>query len=110
MKRIRVLADANAISPQARTYAEYRVFSALTRDAIDFRHARVWLRTRARSGTHDKVSCAVTVALAPSGAIRVSATGSRAYAAIDRAVERLGSARRHDSINGVRPDVLAPHS
>ena len=89
MKRIHVFADANAISSQARTYAEYRVFSALTRHAIKFRRARVLLRTSEGPGTCDRVSCALSVALEPSGSVRVRVTGPHVYAAINRAVERL---------------------
>ena len=92
MKRIHVLADANAISSQARSYAEYRVFSALTRHTIGFRRARVLLRASAGAHTSDRVSCALSVALAPSGSVRVRVTGPHVYAAINRAVERLGHA------------------
>ena len=92
MKRIHVFADANGISSQARTYAEYRVFSALTRHAITFRRARVLLRPSESPGTCDRVSCAVSVALDPSGSVRVRVTGPHVYAAINRAVERLGYA------------------
>ena len=93
MKRIHVLADANAISSQARTYAEYRVFSSLTRHAINFRRARVLLRPSGGPGTYGRVSCALSVALEPSGSVRVRVTGPHVYAAINRAVDRLGDAR-----------------
>ena len=92
MKRIHVVADANAISSQARTYAEYRVFSALTRHATKFRRARVLLRASAGPDTCDRVSCALSVALDPSGSVRVRVTGPHVYAAINRAIERLGCA------------------
>ena len=91
MKRIHVVADS-AISSQARTYAEYRVFSALTRHAFRFRRARVLLRPSDDRGTCDRVTCALSVALEPSGSVRVRVTGPHVYAAINRAVERLGSA------------------
>jgi len=91
MNRICVVADDNAISSQARTYAEYRVFSALTRHALKFRSARVLLRLREDRGTCDKVTCAVWVALEPSGSVRVRVTGPHVYAAINRAVERLST-------------------
>jgi ribosome-associated translation inhibitor RaiA len=90
MKRIHVVGDGNAISSQARTYAEYRVFSALTRHALKFRRARVLLRPGENHDTRDRVSCAVSVALEPSGSVRVRVTGPHVYAAINRAVERLG--------------------
>ena len=90
MKRIHVLANAHAISAQARSYAEYRVFSALTRHAIKFRRARVLLRTGEEPGARERVSCAISVAFDPSGSARVRVTGPHAYAAINRAVDRLG--------------------
>jgi len=92
MNRIHVVANDNAISSQARTYAEYRVFSALTRHALKFRRARVLLRPREDRGGCDTVTCAVTVALDPSGSVRVRVTAPHVYAAINRAVERLGNA------------------
>jgi ribosome-associated translation inhibitor RaiA len=88
MKRIHVFSDDN-VSSQARTYAEYRVFSALTRHALKFRRARVVLRQSDGQGTSDRVTCAVSVALEP-GSVRVRVTGPHVYAAINRAVERLG--------------------
>jgi hypothetical protein len=89
MKRIHVVADDKAISSQARTYAEYRVFSALTRHGLKFRRARVLLRPSKDLGTCDRVICAVSVALEPSGIARVRVTGPHVYAAINGAVERL---------------------
>jgi hypothetical protein len=91
MNRIHVVAD-HAISSQARTYAEYRLFSALTRHALKFRRARVLLRPSYDRGTCDSVTCALSVALEPSGSVRVRVTGPHVYAAINRAVERLGNA------------------
>lgn len=93
MTRIHVLADPDTISAQARTYAEYRVFSALTRHAINFRRARVRLRNGDGTGTYGRVSCALCVALDPSGSVRVRVTAPHEYAAINRAVERLDDAR-----------------
>jgi hypothetical protein len=89
MKRIHVVADDKTISSQARTYAEYRVFSALTRHALKYRRARVLLRPSKDLGTCEGVICAVSVALEPSGTARVRVTGPHVYAAINRAVERL---------------------
>jgi hypothetical protein len=89
MKRIHVVADDSAISSQARTYAEYRVFSALMRHALEFRRARVLLRRNEDRGTSDSVICALSIALAPSGSVRVRVTGPHVYAAINGAVERL---------------------
>ena len=92
MKRIHVVCDDSAISSQARTYAEYRVFSALTRVALKVRRARVLLRPSEKRGTCGTVTCAVSVALEPSRFVRVRAKGPHVYAAINRAVERLGDA------------------
>jgi hypothetical protein len=90
MNRIHVVADDNAISSQARTYAEYRVFSALTRHALKFRRARVLLRPSDDRDMCARVTCAVSVVLEPSGSVRVRVTGPHVYAAINRAVGRLG--------------------
>ena len=90
MNRIHVVSDDNVISSQARTYAEYRVFSALTRHARKFRRARVLLRPTEDRATCARVTCTVWVALEPSGSVRVRVTGPHVYAAINRAVERLG--------------------
>jgi len=92
MQRIQVVADPNAVSTQARIYAEYRVFSALTRHSLKFRRARVSLRPNSDAGTLARVTCAVSVALDPSGSVRVRVTGPHVYAAINRAIERLGCA------------------
>ena len=88
--RIEVVA-ADTINQQARTYAEYRVFAALTRfaDAEKVRRARVVLRPVDRGRGCDSVACSVTVALAGADAIRIRATGPHAYAAINHAVERM---------------------
>ena len=92
MNRILVVGDDKFISAQARTYAEYRVFSALARHTQKFRRVRVALRQRDDGGTCETVACAVTVALEPSGSVRIRVTGPHVYAAINRAVERLRDA------------------
>jgi ribosome-associated translation inhibitor RaiA len=92
MKRILVVGDGPSISPEARTYAEYRVFAALVRHRQSFDRVRVALRQRNGGGTCETVACAVSVALEPEGSVRVRVTGPHAYAAINRAVERLGDA------------------
>lgn len=91
--RIQVLGD-DTISQQTRTYAEYRVFAALTQlaSAGEVRDARVDLRRRNRSGDGDSVTCMVTVTFAGSNPMRVRTTGDHPYAAINSAVERLRSA------------------
>jgi ribosome-associated translation inhibitor RaiA len=88
--RIEVLGD-ETISPQARTYAEYAVFAALTRSGQTerFSHARVVLREVNEAGRKQRVACAVTVQLDGAAPIRVRATGTHTYAAINRAVERI---------------------
>jgi ribosome-associated translation inhibitor RaiA len=88
--RIEVLGET--ISAQARTYAEYRVFAALAQSAEKVRRARVVLRTVDRSSGRGGVACTVTVALEGTGSFRVRATGAHAYAAINRAVERIRTA------------------
>jgi ribosome-associated translation inhibitor RaiA len=87
--RIRVTA-AEEISPQARTYAEYRVFAALSQlvGTERVRDASVVLR-RARQRWGDGVSCTVTVALHGAAPLRIRTVDHHAYAAINRAVERL---------------------
>ena len=88
--RIEVVEGAT-ISQQARTYAEYRVFAALTQvaDAERARRARVVVRLLDRGRGCDSIACSVTVALAGADSIRIRATGPHAYAAINRAVERI---------------------
>jgi len=92
MNRITVVSEDDAIGAQARTYAEYRVFAVLARDTLNVRRARVVLRQVDAREACDKVACAVTVTLEPAGMLRIRATGPHVYAAINRAVERLGRA------------------
>ena len=88
--RIEVV-GADTISQQARTYAEYRVFAALTQvaDTEKVRRARVVLRPVDRGRGCDSIACTVTVALKGADSFRIRATGPHAYAAINRAVERI---------------------
>jgi ribosome-associated translation inhibitor RaiA len=88
--RIEVV-GADTITQQARTYAEYRVFAALTQcvDAEKVRRARVALRQVDRARGCDRIACTVTVALEGADSIRIRATGPHAYAAINRAVDRI---------------------
>ena len=88
--RIEIIGD-DSISRQARTYAEYRLFAALSQlvDTSQVRSASLALR-RARSRRHcDGVVCTVTVELKGGGVARLRASGDHPYAAINRAVERL---------------------
>jgi ribosome-associated translation inhibitor RaiA len=92
--RIDVVGEDESSNAQARAYAEYRVFAALARHTQHVRGARVVLRRDARNGMYDNVVCGVTVALEPSGCVRIRACGGHAYAAINRAVERIGDLMR----------------
>jgi ribosome-associated translation inhibitor RaiA len=88
--RIEVIGD-DSISLQARTYAEYRLFAALSHvvDTARVRSASCVLR-RARSRRHcDGVVCTVTVELNGGEVVRLRAFGDHPYAAINRAVERF---------------------
>jgi ribosome-associated translation inhibitor RaiA len=91
---IEVIGEDESSNAQARTYAEYRVFAALARHTPHVRSARLVLRRNVRIETCDTVVCSVTVALEPSGTVRTRACGRHAYAAINRAVERLGDLMR----------------
>lgn len=87
--RIQVLGEA-AIAPQARTYAEYRVFAAVAALARpeQVRSARVVLR-RVRAGEPcAAVACTVTLIL-DGEVLRIRGIGDHPYAAINRAVDRL---------------------
>jgi ribosome-associated translation inhibitor RaiA len=97
---IEVLGD-DTISHQARTYAEYRVFAALTQlaGAQQVRDARVVLRRASRSGDAESVTCMVTVTVAGSNPMRVRTAGDHPYAAINRAVERLRSTSTSERID-----------
>jgi ribosome-associated translation inhibitor RaiA len=103
--RIEVIAEDESINAQARTYAEYRVFTALARHIQHIRGVRVALRPDERDGTRDTVVCAVTVALEPSGSIRIRACGPHAHAAIDRAVERIGDLVRRRTAWAFHPEI-----
>jgi ribosome-associated translation inhibitor RaiA len=95
--RIEVASDMT-ITSQARTYAEYRVFAALTQSAgtRHARSARVVLRRVNPDSRCSEVACLVTVRL-ESKTVRVRATGAHAYAAINRAVEHLRDAPERSS-------------
>lgn len=91
MNRITVVSSDASISAQARAYAEYRVFAVVARHTRSVRGVRVVLRHAQDRGACDTLTCDVTVALEAAGSFRVRGTGPHAYAAINRAVERLGS-------------------
>lgn len=85
------IAGDDSISRQARAYAEYRLFAALSQcaDSTQVEHAALVL-CRASKGPHcDSVVCRVTVALHNGEVARFRTSGPHPYAAINRAVERL---------------------
>ena len=86
---IEVIGNDDSTSAQARAYAEYRLFAALAQHAQTVRSARIELRRIDDDGPGDNVLCAVTLTLEPSGVVRARAIGGHAYAAINRAVERV---------------------
>jgi ribosome-associated translation inhibitor RaiA len=90
--RIEVVGE-RTISQQARTYAEYRVFAALTQfpEADKVRRVRVVLRPVKLGTCGEGIACTVTVALDGSDSFRIRTTGAHAYAAINRAVGRIGT-------------------
>jgi ribosome-associated translation inhibitor RaiA len=98
--RIEVLGE-ETISAQARTYAEYRLFAALSQnvDTNRVKHARLTLQRTKPNRVCDSVSCTVTVDFEDSNPLRIQAAGDHPYAAINRAVERLseGCWRRRPS-------------
>jgi hypothetical protein len=67
------------------------VFAALTQlgEARKVRRARVVLRPVSRPDGCQGAICVVTIAMDSSEAVRVRTTGAHAYAAINRAVERI---------------------
>ena len=93
------------ICAQARAYAEYRVFAALTQitETQRVRRARVVLRSVNGEGGSECVTCTVTVALGGVKSFRVRATGAHAYAAINRAVERITTTRAPRVVDRVSP-------
>ena len=88
--RIEVVGEGR-ISQQARTYAEYRVFAALTQfsEADKVRGVRVLLRAVKVGSRCEGIACTVTIALDGLDSFRIRTTGPHAYAAINRAVERI---------------------
>jgi ribosome-associated translation inhibitor RaiA len=88
--RIEVVGEGT-ISQQARTYAEYRVFAALTQfsEADKVRRVRVLLRPVTLGSGREGIACSVTVTLEGTDTFRIRTTGTHAYAAINRAVERI---------------------
>jgi ribosome-associated translation inhibitor RaiA len=92
MNRIVVIGDRAAVSRQARTYAEYRVFAVVARHTKRVQRVRVVLTAIPGGSKCDRLKCVVTVDLEQSAVLRVRATGPHVYAAINDAVERLRAA------------------
>ena len=90
--RVEVVGEDDSSNSQTRTYAEYKVFAALTRHTERIRSARVELRREERRGNCNSAACAVT--LEPSGSVRAHGVGPRAYAAVNQTVQRLGNIMR----------------
>jgi ribosome-associated translation inhibitor RaiA len=90
------------ITPQCRTYAEYRFFAAVSRfdGARDDVHVALQERDSGRS-----YRCTAAVSFAGLGQLHATATADRLPAAIDLAASRLGS-----SIQRRLRDRHAPHS
>jgi ribosome-associated translation inhibitor RaiA len=88
--RIEVIGRGDATTPQARAYAEYRLFATLARHTRLIRRVRVVLAHAERNGSAGCVTCAVELMLESSGSARARARGPHAYGAIDRAAERIG--------------------
>jgi ribosome-associated translation inhibitor RaiA len=87
--RIEVI-DGGWTTPQARAYAEYRLFTTLARHARAIRTVRVILERRQRKGGAEGAICAVDVVLEPSGTVRARANGRQPHGAIDKAADRIG--------------------
>jgi ribosome-associated translation inhibitor RaiA len=92
--RIETSGDAS-ISGQARTYAEYRLFAALSQ-TFDTRRVRK-ASLAVRRGTRrcaSGVVCAVSIEWDTGGVTRLRTVGEHPYAAINRAIERLRTSAR----------------
>jgi hypothetical protein len=97
--RIEVIGE-DLISPQARTYAEYRLLAALTQFSR-LEHAGlagVALRQVERK-PRPRVVCSVTVASSGWRSLRIRTTGEHAYAAINRGVERFRNATAAETLD-----------
>src|SRR4029079_2913107 len=88
--RIDIIATDDSTTPQARAYAEYRVFAALARHTRVIRSCCVKLAHAERNGSAGCSTCSVYLMLEPSGSARARAQGPHAFGAIDRAAERIG--------------------
>jgi len=87
---IEIVGD-ESFDQQARAYAEYRLFDALSHviDADQVRHARLVLRRPTHKRNGDGVSCEVILEIRDADVLRIRATGDHPYAAINRAMDRI---------------------
>ena len=87
--QIEIIGD-ESISRQARTYAEYRLFAALSQVVETGRVSRASLELRRAARRQcDGVACTVTIELSGGEVVKLRVSGDHPYAAINRAVERL---------------------
>jgi ribosome-associated translation inhibitor RaiA len=88
--RIEIVGD-DSVSRQARTYAEYRLFAALSQvvDTSQVREARLILRRRQDKAACTGVACTVVVDVEGCQPVRLWTSGDHPYAAINHAVDRL---------------------
>jgi ribosome-associated translation inhibitor RaiA len=88
--RIEIIGD-DSISRQARIYAEYRLFAAVSRivDTARVKNASLAVRRAPSRRCDTGVLCTVTVELNSGDVARIRASGDHPYAAINRAVDRL---------------------
>jgi len=91
--RIEVVGD-DSISHQARIYAEYRLFAALSQglDTRRVRSASLDLRRGSSKRYGELVSCRVTIESDSGDVARLRVSAEHPYAAINRVVERLRAA------------------
>lgn len=89
--QIEVVAE-DAIGPQARVYAEYRLFATLSRivDTGMVRHAQIVLRQVGRDSGGESILCSITVDTEGADPVTAHGSGHHPYAAINVAVDKLG--------------------
>lgn len=110
--RIEILGE-ETISAQARTYAEYRLFAALSQvvDTDRVRHARLTLKRTKHKRAGESVSCTVAVDIEDGDSLQIETSGEHPYAAINRAVERVSEHRLPPVVSYRRTHfILKPRS
>lgn len=115
--RIEIVGD-DSIGHQARIYAEYRLFAALSQ-AGDARHVRAATlalgRTKSQRHSGDGVACTVTVEMHHGEIERFTGMGAHPYAAINAVVDRIrlkrGDVRRRQvNATGARYEIRLPRA